>query len=175
MPLRSHSWILAACVLLHAFDALADATKPWNEHPLMGRCFPATSDFVNAAFGADAESDENIKVRAARPLTDGSVWVIDETPMHNPPWFLLQPGKRKELCVTLFLPGAESVWIRRQGTSFLVHSATQGVPGAEVYFRRNAGQPTFQPRRCLKLLASPNRKTLVREPVKCAEAYEWRN
>lgn len=126
----------------------------WARHPLMGRCFPTARDFVEAAFGQQGLTDGSIGIRAADPLSDGSIWVLDETPQTNWEWFLLQPRGKSELCVTLRVPHAVQVNLAESEQGQDAISLTQASPGypvERVRFMRPAGERMFHPTTCTEI------------------------
>lgn len=128
-----------------------------------------------AVAGPQGLQDENVQIRPAAPLTDGSTWVVDQTPQTNYPWYLLQPGQGGMLCLTLFVPAAVEVTLGRSDSAQTADSKTQASPGfptKEVHFVRAGGLPTFHPVTCAEVRFEG--ETPSRTVVPCAGLFDER-
>lgn len=183
MPLkfRSPRALAALLVLLATVPASADAPglpptpggrrATWADHRLMGKCWPTPRDFVVALLGAAALEDENIHTDPAKPLRDGSTWVVDQTPTTNYDWYLLQPGAGGQLCMTLFVPSASDVTLSKRGSALEARSGAQGDPSVAVRFVRPRGSERFQPVACVEQRSSEDRRRWLRRTVPCADVF----
>lgn len=144
----------------------------WARHPLLGRCFPTARDFAEAAFGQQGLTDGSIRIRAADPLSDGSIWVLDETPQTNWEWFLLHPRGKSELCLTLRVPHAVEVHLAQSEQGQEAVSLTQAPPGypvEKVRFTRPAGERVFLPTTCTEIRFEGDDEVI--EDVPCASFF----
>ncbi|WP_164002587.1 hypothetical protein [Pyxidicoccus caerfyrddinensis] len=165
----------ALCLgLLLATAARGDTGSPWEAHPQMGRCFADAPAFIRAAFGEAGLEDENIRSRPAKPLKDGSVWVIDYTPGTNYQWHLLQPGEGGQVCLTLFVPAAAQVELSQKGREWTAKAKTQaspGLPAKQVEFKRPAGQGRFSAVACQEIDYTKSQAG-SRRKVDCATVFD---
>lgn len=147
---------------------------PWAAHPRMDQCFDTPQSFIRAVAGPDGVEDENIKVRAAAPLSDGSKWVVDTTATTNHAWYLLEPGGEKKLCLTLFVPMAAQVTLAQSGKGLTAESMTQASPGfpeKHVRFEKPAGARTFSPAACREVKTTKAGSSSSRN-VPCAKLFD---
>ncbi|MGK3961303.1 hypothetical protein WMF38_50630 [Sorangium sp. So ce118] len=173
MPARAHDVVALLFTFLCAPAAGGEADAAWAKHALMGQCFPSTQKFVESVAGPQALGDENIKIRQASPLADGSTWVVDQTAQTNHEWYLLQPGNEAKLCLTLFVPAAAQVTLKQGNKEQTADSETQASPGfpvKEVHFVRPQGERTFHPAACTELRHTGGAAS--RKKVPCAGFYD---
>lgn len=145
----------------------------WARHPRLGQCVPTARDFVEAVAGKQGLTDENIRIRPAAPLSDGSTWVIDQTPQTNYEWYLLQPGEKSDLCLTLHVPVAAQVLLAEGAQGQTADSQTQaspGFPAKAVHFVRPPGERVFHPVTCTEIRFEGD--DVARKDVPCAGFFE---
>ena len=168
------SLVLLAITTEGAAESVSQDKAPWAAHTLMGHCFATPQKFIQSFAGPGGASDENIKVYAAKPLTNGSTWVVDRTATTNHEWYLLEPGDDKKLCLTLFVPIAAQVTIAQSGKALTAESFTQASPGfpeKHVHFKKADGARTFSPTCCQEVTHTKTGTASIRK-VPCATLFD---
>lgn len=176
MPLNYLGPRLFLLAVLSCLEARADAVEEPGEK-LMGRCFANEREAVQATFGASALNGESIEIKPVLGLTDGNLWMMDDSAGHNPAWFLLQPNEERQLCLTLFIPAACCVEMKQRGQTLTATVSTQPSPGypqkRAVYHRRKGERVfSFDAKSCLKITRKANGKT-SRQSMPCSNRFYY--
>ncbi len=143
---------------------------------MLGQCFASPRKALQALFGEAGSKDETLVIRPVHTLKDGSLWLIDRSPGSNVAWFLLQPGKGRSVCLTLFVPAAVQVNIQQQGTTQTAEAKTQASlgPTKQATYQRPKGARvfSFDPQSCLKITYTEDGAS-SRQQVPCSTRFYY--